>query len=183
MNRLAGILRQIDPLFICILLALTFSLFSCEILQPFQEVTVYPILPKQSVWNTTNQHFNERPITLNRITYKISVSRQEIIFWVPGVSDEPRRLVHCVVRDSEDWVGESQDGYREIKMVDGNYSEDPPKPLVVYVSKWRWWYIDILGRDIDVGVIAGIALLIYILILIIRHMQSPVSHDKNRQTS
>jgi hypothetical protein len=128
----------------CILLALAF--LSCDLEQFHSEITVYPAMCKGVL---KNGHCNGLLIGLNRTTYKVSFKRQEIVYWMPGIYEQPRRLVNCVVRDRKNWVGEYQDGSGKEIMIKGKLSEEPPSKYYFYVTKWRWWYAHFCeGKDL-----------------------------------
>ena len=119
-------------------------LFSCSLSD--SEITEYPIRCKGVL---KNNNCSGMLYCLNRTTYKVSEKRQEIIFWWPGIMEEPSRLVNCIVRDRKNWIGEYKDGSGKISMINGKISDPPSDPNELYVSKWRWWYANIMnGKDL-----------------------------------
>ena len=40
---------------------------------------------------------------MNRSTYLVFASLQQVVYWVPGIHETPIRLEQCAVRDSSNW--------------------------------------------------------------------------------
>ena len=82
-----------------------------------------------------NASGNDTP--LNRTIYKIYPLTQAIVYWMPGFDETPRRLVNCVVRSEENWIGYYPDQSGSVQMLKGKIvTEDV---AINYVSWWRWW--------------------------------------------
>jgi hypothetical protein len=135
-----------------ILIILTCLILSCDGFSSDGEITVYPVMCRGELKNGVCKGLL---IHLGRDVYKVSSNNQTVIYWSPGVAEEPRKLANCIVRDKKNWVGEYKDGSAKLQMVKGDLSEtvsaDNTKTIkeyyekVFYVSKWRWWYANITG--------------------------------------
>lgn len=88
---------------------------------------------------------NGKLIIGNRTTFRVSVDRQEIIYWSPDVKHPPRRLKDCVVLTRNNWSGKYIDGSGSVFMGGERFYEYPSNPDIIYVSRWRWWFIKIKG--------------------------------------
>jgi len=111
-------------------LAITIGLIGCALSD--SEITVYPVKIDDRML-----------IPLNRTTFKVSIARQDVIYWSPAFKLPPRRLRNCVVVDRKNWAGEYIDGSGKLSMVGGKFYKEPSYPDTFYVNGWRWWSITI----------------------------------------
>jgi hypothetical protein len=44
-----------------------------------------------------------QPQPIGMAVYRVDVSRQDVMWWRPGIADSPERLLNCAVRDAENW--------------------------------------------------------------------------------
>ena len=107
------------------------GLIRCNLLSD-SEITVYPVMTDDG-----------KLIPLNRTTFKVSIARQDVIYWQPDFKLPPRRLRNCVVVDRKNWTGQYSDGSGKLSMVDGKFYVEPSYPDTFYVKGWRWWFIRI----------------------------------------
>ena len=114
-------------------LAMIIGLIGCNLLFD-PEITIYPA-----------RIHNGKLIIGNRTTFRVSVDRQEIIYWSPDVKHPPRRLKDCLVLTGEAWSGKYIDGSGSVFMIAGRFYKYPYDPDTIYISKWRWWFINIKG--------------------------------------
>lgn len=119
--------------FVILSLAIIIVLTGCNLLSD-PEITIYP----------ARMH-NGKLIIGKRKTFRVSVDRQEIIYWSPGVKHLSRRLKDCVVLTSRNWSGKYIDGSGSVLMIAGRFYEYPYDRDTIYVSKWRWWFTKIRG--------------------------------------
>ena len=111
-------------------LAVTIGFIGCTLSD--SEITVYPVMTNDG-----------KLIPLNRTTFKVSIARQDVIYWEPDFKLPPRRLRNCVVVDRKNWTGEYLDGSGKLSMVDGEFYGEPSYTGTFYVKWWRWWFITI----------------------------------------
>ncbi len=83
------------------------------------EVTVYPLLCTESV---QDESCSGKWLTLNTTVYRVSEERQRVIYWPPGISDSPRELTKCVVRNVENWKCSYPDDSADLQMEAGQFS-------------------------------------------------------------
>jgi hypothetical protein len=112
-------------------LAIAIGLIGCNLLSD-SEITVYPVMTADG-----------KLIPLNRTTFKVSIARQDVIYWRPDFELPPRRLRNCVVVDRKNWTGEYSDGSGKLSMVKGKFHVEASYPGIFYVKGWRWWFITI----------------------------------------
>jgi hypothetical protein len=110
----------------------------------FSEVTTYPALCSEELKGGKCQG---SLIPLNRSIYKISVERQDVIYWTVGLKLPPSRLTDCVVRDRRNWSCKKySDGSGELLMIDGKFATESSYNDTLYLGKWRWWLLNITGK-------------------------------------
>lgn len=116
----------------------------------FNETTVYPVVCDGEA-DIKENICKGKLRTLNRITFKVFVDRQEVIYWLPGVEKAPYKLLNCVVKDSENW--HCEDGVWEFSrtVMEKGRIRNTFREGIYYVSWWRWWTIKLLGVDPDGG--------------------------------
>jgi hypothetical protein len=109
------------------------GLIGCNLL-PTSKTTIYPAIIH-----------NGNLIPLNRTTFKVSITRQEVVYWSPDVRHPPRRSINCVVLNRKNWSGKYADGSRSFIAVAGRFYQYPSYPGTIYIGKWHWWFITIKG--------------------------------------
>ena len=119
--------------FLMLTVAMIIGLIGCNLL-PNSRSTIYPAIIH-----------NGKLIPLNRTTFKVSIARQEILYWSPDVRHPPRRSIHCVVLNRKNWSGKYADGSRSFIAVAGRFYQYPSYPGTIYIDKWHWWSITIRG--------------------------------------
>jgi hypothetical protein len=77
-----------------------------------------------------------------KIVYKVSVERQEVIYWIEATDDtrsDLTKLKNCIVADVNNWEGDAI-GFpnTRIKVVDGNFEQ--PDGNFKNVSWWVWHF-------------------------------------------
>ena len=103
-------------------LAMIIGLIGCNLLFD-PEITIYPA-----------RIHNGKLIIGNRTTFRVSVDRQEIIYWSPDVKHPPRRLKDCVVLMGEAWSGKYIDGSGSVFMIAGRFYKYPYNPDTIYIT-------------------------------------------------
>jgi len=116
---------------------------------PFQnEVTVYKMF---CTGGLKEGKCNSKEQTANPTTFKVLVDQQTVLYWHGG-NDAPKRLVHCAVRNTQNWSCQlgnrlEDDPKYQWEMVDGRYRDVVQKPalssqeLFYQVPKWYWWWV------------------------------------------
>ena len=87
---------------------------------------------------------------LDRMVFRVSRERQDILYWRPGIDPVPRGLKKCVVKDRENWRGQYPDGSARLVMKQGKFKAVSRKGKrfekhVLYVGKWHYWFFDWTG--------------------------------------
>jgi hypothetical protein len=80
---------------------------------------------------------------LNRTVTRVNPSRQTIIYWRPGEFEVPKKLVDCVVRNRNNWVGYHHETYEKVEMSKGVIIEENIDSGVRQVNGFRWWILKI----------------------------------------
>jgi hypothetical protein len=109
---------------------------SCTSVEDFfkNQVTVYPVLITK----------DEKPLPLNRTTYKVFPESQVVIYWMPDFEFPGRKLAKCIVRDRLNWSGEYEDGSAKFMMVNGKFVQvQPVDEDIQYISWWKWYLLHI----------------------------------------
>src|SRR3970040_1539603 len=80
---------------------------------------------------------------LNRTTYKVFPGSQQVVYWIPGISDRPVRLEQCVVRTAEHWKCRIPRRQGAVEFSNGVFKEMLTKPRLqedrfFYVGATRW---------------------------------------------
>ena len=108
------------------------------------EITEYPMLCESPVLNDT---CSGKVIPLNRSTYRVFASSQQVVEWMPGIRETPIRLEQFAVRDASNWKCYLPRDQGEVGFVNGEYIEKltPPRPnseqkKFFYVGGMRWWW-------------------------------------------
>lgn len=114
-------------------LVLIIGIIGCNLFSD-PEITIYPARIQ-----------NGKLIIAHRTTFKVSVDRQEIVYWSPDVKHSPRRLRDCVVITGKNWSGKYIDGSGSVFMIAGRFYQYPYYPTTIYISRWRWWFNNIKG--------------------------------------
>jgi hypothetical protein len=109
-------------------------LTSCE--QTDQETTVYFASCKGEI---KGQICNGVIIPEARMSFKVLVNRQEVLFWYDDNSGTVRKLNDCVVRDKNSW--NCRYGEQMWVMDNGNFRKSPPETDDKWfvISKYKWW--------------------------------------------
>lgn len=135
----------VKKLFLLIIVLFLFGCSSSKFGQFFdREITVYPVSCNGEIDAVTNI-CNGKPVRLSKRTYKVSSRRQEVMYWLPNLVETPKKLQKCIVRDSKNWhCGDYISG---ITAMEEGHLMTPHGDGIFYVSKWRWWYLKIMGGD------------------------------------
>jgi hypothetical protein len=108
------------------------------------EITVYPVRCDGEV-DTVKNSCKGKLLIEDKKAFKVSSSRQEVLFWVPGVSEVPSKLLGCIVRNSKNWQCKNSI-YGKIVMEQGHLTTQY-EHRIYYISKWRWWNLKFTGTD------------------------------------
>ena len=103
------------------------------------EVTVYGLKCPGTVANDRCDKKLER---FSRTTFKASESRQDVMYWSPGIIEVPTRLPQCVVRNSKTWSCWDNEHSAQLVMVGGKFGflgEWAKTTNIIYVPSWQWW--------------------------------------------
>lgn len=117
------------------------------------EVTVYELLCNESI---QGESCSGKWLPLNTTVYRISEERQTVIYWTPRISDTPRKLTKCVVRDVGNWNCSYPDESADLQMEAGRFSvrvndytgSEVTKEHEIrkrYVSWFRYWRVRLGG--------------------------------------
>lgn len=97
----------------------------------YSVVTIYPI-GKMNDGSWT--------LPLNRSRYRIYEDKNEVMYWLPGVIDAPRRLDNCVIRDRCNWSCPYSDGLGDMSIEGCRGINNELGTLPVrYTSGMHWW--------------------------------------------
>jgi hypothetical protein len=124
-------------------IALIFLFLSCDFASSNNETTVYPLRCKEVMEGETytdEYKCKEGWIPLNKTIYRLFSERQEVVYWIPGISTEPTKYTNCVIADNDNWKCTYSDGSGSIGYMDGEYFEKPEWKGTIHVSKWRYYY-------------------------------------------
>ena len=127
-----------------LLVVLSIIFTSCSDIFSPNEITIYPLLCVEDRLHIT-EGCNGKWVNGNRVVYKIFPENQEVVYYYPGISPEPLKVKNCVIADKNNWRCTYSDKYGSFGCRDGKYYTDPPDPKFVYISKWRWWYLRLIG--------------------------------------
>jgi hypothetical protein len=113
------------------------------------EITEYPMLCESPVLNGT---CSGRVTPLNRSTYLVFASSQQVVYWVPGIHETPIRLEQCAARDGSNWKCNLPSNQGEVGFANGEFTEKltPPRSnqenfFQVGGVKW-WWHQLVASR-------------------------------------
>jgi len=118
---------------------LSLSLVSCVDFLSSYEITAYPLHCDTPVDKAGR--CNGKLIQLNRTIYKVFPETQQVIIYHPDSSGPPMRARDCAVFDKRNWRCTYSDKSGSFGCNEGRFYEDEPDPRVIYVSKWRYWFI------------------------------------------
>ena len=97
------------------------------------QVTVYPIFKTDG----------GKLVPANPSVYKVFPETQNVIYWMPGISEAPKRLTNCSVRDRLNWRCEYSDGSGVLTMENGIFSDKSTRETYIleftYTSRLNWW--------------------------------------------
>ena len=110
-----------------------------------ENITSYPMLCKSIL---VAGECEANAIPLNRETFKVYASSQQVVSWVPGISETPIRLEKCAVRDSRNWKCQLPRNEGEVGFTNGEYHENLYKPRgddFYYTHALKWWWQYLVG--------------------------------------
>ncbi len=110
-----------------------------------EEITSYPMLCEKKL---VVGECEANAIPLNRETFKVYASSQQVVSWVPGIRETPIRLEKCAVRDSRNWKCQLPGNEGEVGFTDGEYNEKLSRPRegnFYYVHARNWWWQYLVG--------------------------------------
>ena len=110
------------------------------------EITSYPLLCDKPL---VGGDCHGKITPLNRSTYKVFTSSQQVVYWTPGISDRPVRLEQCAVRDAENWKCRLPHEQGEVEFTRGDFKEVLAKSRAsedrfFYAGAARWWLHQLL---------------------------------------
>ena len=86
-------------------------------------------------------------MTGNKSVYKVFPKTQEVVHWYPGFSGSLMKYTKCAIASVGNWQCTYNDGSGSFGYSNGKYWEYPVSEEIAHVSKWRWWYINLLQKD------------------------------------
>ena len=110
-----------------------------------EEITSYPMLCEKALV-VGKCEANATP--LNRETFKVYASSQQVVSWLPGVLETPISLEKCAVRDFQNWKCQLPRNEGEVGFADGEYNEKLYRSRgdnFYYVHAWFWWWQHLVG--------------------------------------
>ena len=106
------------------------------------EVTAYPMQCDKPV---VSRSCSGTAMPLNRETFQVFATSQQVVSWLPGIRETPVRLEQCSVRDSGNWKCHLPHNQGEVGFVNGEFMETLTQPRVsqenfFYVKGATWWW-------------------------------------------
>ncbi len=100
-------------------------------------ITAYPVLCEKEKF--TSQGECGRGTPLNRTTYQIDKTKQEVFSWMPGLGLETNRYTKCAVLSVNQWSCKYDDGSGTFGFSEGKYFNEPTQlPHEIHVTKEEW---------------------------------------------
>ena len=116
-----------------------------------------------------------------KIVYKVSVERQEVIYWIEATDDtrsQLHKLKHCIVADFDNWEGDTIDfPYTRIEVIGGKFKSLGGKYINV---SWWVWHFKTDPKPSNLALAAGSVMVIFFILAIILSIKETINKRREK---
>lgn len=130
----------------CLLLLVAFVVWSVWFfgLNPFSnEITSYTALCGRKEVTTSGCKDSAELRSLEKQTYTISKSGQEIVYW-NDIFNRYDKMLNCAIVNRENWTCGYSDGVTTLTVQDGDFASAEFRSAgIEYISRWYYYWLNI----------------------------------------